>query len=109
MAHEDYLRSATPRDPSHQAWEKLDDSLKLSNYLQVTYWERVLREHGLGVRKTTSPNRNVPLLEMAKAVGKNGILQLAETEHGRWNVERLSYGWRFAEEKDIARKLSPSI
>ena len=46
---------------------------------------------------------------MVKVVGKRGILRLAETEHGRWNVERLSYGWRYAEEKDVARRLSPYL
>ena len=37
------------------------------------------------------------------------MLELAQLEHGRWNVERLSYGWRYADTKDIARRLSPCL
>jgi hypothetical protein len=30
-------------------------------------------------------------------------------EHGRWNVERLTRGWRCAEVKDVANKRSPYL
>jgi hypothetical protein len=30
-------------------------------------------------------------------------------EHGRWNVERFLLGWRYAETKDVAKKLSPYL
>ncbi|MFZ0133455.1 MAG: RyR domain-containing protein, partial [Desulfobacterales bacterium] len=30
-------------------------------------------------------------------------------EHGRWNVERLLLGWRYAETKDISKKHSPYL
>lgn len=46
MAHEDYVRSATPKEPSLQQWDQLSESLKLSNYHQVAYWEKVLGQGG---------------------------------------------------------------
>ena len=36
-------------------------------------------------------------------------MELAELEHGRWNVERLAFGWASAPERDVARKLSPYL
>ena len=109
MAHADYLQSAAPKDLSFQPWDKLEEGLKLSNYYQVAYWQEVLREHGLGARRLTKANARLAPLNMAKVIGRRGILRLAEAEHGRWNVERLAYGWRYAEEKDVARRLSPYL
>jgi ppGpp synthetase/RelA/SpoT-type nucleotidyltranferase len=108
-AHEDYMQSARPRDPSLQPWEELDENLKISNYHQVAYWENALREVGLGVRKFTKKDQKHDPLNMDKVVGKKGILYLAEIEHGRWNVERLGRGWRYAETKDITNKLNPCL
>lgn len=108
-AHEDYMASATPRDPSLKKWDELDGALKLSNYHQVAYWEHLLGEHGLRVRPLTDTDRKRTPLKMEDVVGESGIQLLAEMEHGRWNVERLSRGWRFNPEKDIARKLSPYL
>jgi ppGpp synthetase/RelA/SpoT-type nucleotidyltranferase len=108
MAHAAYVKSARPNDPSVQDWKDLPESLKLSNFHQVAYWERVLHEHGLGVRKLAAGTKRRPL-SMVAAVGRKGIRKLAKIEHGRWNVERLSYGWRYAEEKDVLKKLSPYL
>ncbi len=109
MTHEDYMKSATPKDPSLQPWDKLDNSLKLSNYHQVAYWEGVLQEYGLGVRQLTQQDKRHDPLDLEKELGKSGIRKLAAIEHGRWNIERLYYGWRYAREKDVARRLSPYL
>jgi len=34
---------------------------------------------------------------------------MAEMEHGRWNVERLSAGWRFGPEKNEDERISPYL
>lgn len=111
LAHADYVKSATPKDASLQPWDKLSESLQLSNYCQVAYWEKTLRDYGLGVRPLTEADQAHPPLVMAdvlpKQAGHDPIATLAELEHGRWNVERLSFGWRYALEKDVAKKLSP--
>ena len=109
MAHADYVKSARPKDPSLQDWEALPDSLKLSNYHQVVFWEKTLREYGLGVRELTKKDKKHVPLNMNRVAGKKGVLRLAETEHGRWNVERFSRGWRYAETKDVENKLNPCL
>lgn len=108
-AHEDYVASATPRDPSLKKWEDLDESLKLSNFHQVVYWKRLLKDHGLGLRPLTKEDMTHEPLKMEDVVGEEGIRLLAEMEHGRWNVERLLRGWRHAKTKDIANKLNPCL
>jgi len=105
--HEDYVRSTLPKDPSLQPWNTLSDALKTSNYHQVAYAENILKTAGLGVRPLTDPAR--PLLDMDEAIGPDGVRRLAEMEHGRWNAERLLLGWRYAEAKDVARRLSPFL
>ena len=109
QAHEEYMKSATPKDDSLQPWDNLSDPLKLSNYHQVAYWENVLRDYGLGLCKLSSRHEHRLPLSMTRLLGGKGIKKLAEIEHGRWNVERLSYGWRYAEAKDVPNKLSPYL
>ena len=109
MAHEEYVKSSTPKDPSLQKWDELDPALKLSNYHQVVFWQNALAEYGLGLRKVTAADKKRSPLKMEELVGRKGIQWLAQLEHGRWNIERLYYGWRFAKEKDIARRLNPCL
>ena len=106
-AHEEYVKSAKPREPSLLPWEDLPESLKIGNYHQVAYAAHILNTAGLGVRPLT--RGKAPLFNMRKALGENGIRRLAEMEHGRWNVERLLMGWRYGEKKDVAKKISPYL
>ncbi len=113
-AHEDYAQSAKPKDPSLFPWDKLDENLKVSNYQQVAYWEYTLRDYGLGIRPLTDDDRQHEPLSMASVLPRrqgveDPVMELAELEHGRWNVERLAYGWTYAPEKDVTRKLSPYL
>jgi hypothetical protein len=109
MTHEDYVASAIPRDPALNKWEDLDPVLKESNYCQVAYWEQMLKEHGLGVRPLTEADKAHEPMRIEEVLGNEGILRLAEMEHGRWNVERLTCGWRWAEAKDLANRLNPCL
>ena len=88
-------------------WPELPEALKISNFHKVVYVENILKSVGLGVRAMT--NAGKPLVDMQAFLGEAGVKRLAEMEHGRWNVERLLLGWRWAEEKDVARKLSPYL
>lgn len=108
-AHADYMASATPRDPSLKKWEDLEEELKLSNYHQVAYWERLLEGRGLRVRSLTDDDKTHEPLKMEEVIGEDGIRLLAEMEHGRWNVERLLRGWKHAPTKDVANKLNPCL
>ncbi len=40
---------------------------------------------------------------------KEEIEPIAELEHARWVIERLSEGWKPAPEKDVEKKLSPYL
>ena len=88
-------------------WEDLPEALKVSNFHQVAYAENILKTAGLGIRRITDPGK--PLVGMEELLDKAGLERLAEMEHGRWNVERLLLGWRWAEAKDVGRKLSPYL
>ncbi|MFH0953777.1 MAG: RyR domain-containing protein [Verrucomicrobiota bacterium] len=105
--HEEYVKSAIPKDPSLQSWEDLAEDLKISNFHQVAYAENILKTAGLGIREMTDPKKK--LLDVEKALGRKRIRRMAEMEHGRWNVERLLLGWRYADEKDVVKKLSPYL
>lgn len=109
QAHENYVKSAVPKEPSLLPWNKLDPSLKMSNYHQVAFWEMVLRDFGLGVRPLTKADKIHPPLRMEDVLDETRIEKLAQMEHGRWNVERLGFGWRYAREKDVLKRLSPYL
>jgi ppGpp synthetase/RelA/SpoT-type nucleotidyltranferase len=108
QVHETYLKSARPADPSLSPWEKLPTELKVSNYHQAAYWANILATEGLGVRECTA-DAGIPAFDIQTAIGADGVKRLAEMEHGRWNVERLLRGWRWAETKDVLKKLSPYL
>jgi len=89
-------------DPAMVPWEALREDLKSSNRRQAEYAEQILRSVGYGVRPVTA----VPALPSFTA---EEVEEMAEMEHGRWNVERAMQGWRFRPERDVARKLSPYL
>jgi ppGpp synthetase/RelA/SpoT-type nucleotidyltranferase len=105
-AHEEYVKSAKPKDPSLLPWKDLAEPLKVSCHHQVAYAVHILSTAGLGVRPLKGRR---PLFNMRRALGEKGIRRLAEMEHGRWNVERLLLGWRYGEKKDVAKKISPYL
>jgi hypothetical protein len=106
-AHEEYVRSAIPKGPSVLPWQDLPEDLKDSNFHQIAYAENILRTAGLGIRPMSDAGK--PLLDIEAVVGTDGVERLAEMEHGRWNAQRLLLGWRWAETKDVAKKLSPYL
>ena len=106
-SHEEHVRSVVSQEPALLPWKDLSEDLKLSNFHQVAYAENILNTAGLGVRPTGDPDK--PLVDLQEMLGEEGLSRLAEMEHGRWNVERLLSGWRYAEAKDVGKKLSPYL
>jgi hypothetical protein len=84
-------------------WDKLDPKLKSSNLKQVEFYEHLLNQAGLSIRKSDNPVI-FPLDESFKDIDR-----LAQLEHARWNAERLLAGWRYGATKDIKKKLNPCI
>src|ERR1035437_2515003 len=107
LSHEEYRKSAVPSDSSLRPWEELSPDLQLSNCHQIAYAQNILDTADLGVRELTDPNQ--PLIKMEEVLEEADLRRLAEMEHGRWNAERLSRGWKYAETKDVANKKSPYI
>jgi putative GTP pyrophosphokinase len=85
------------------SWDKLDPKLKISNLKQVEFYEHLLDQAGLGIRKSENPT----ILQFDDSFF--GLERLAQLEHARWNAERLLAGWRYGPKKDIAKKLNPCI
>jgi ppGpp synthetase/RelA/SpoT-type nucleotidyltranferase len=105
-AHEVYRNSATPTESSLLPWEKLPDFFKYSNFHQIAYAETILETEGLGIRPASGATAS--FFDMNN-LDEASIREMAEMEHGRWNVERLMLGWKESEVKDVSRKLSPYI
>jgi len=100
--HNDYRRKQRGRkpasDPSMAPWEELLPYLQLSNLLAAD----------------DIPNK---LAVVGKLLSKRGerlrltdgeIELLAEIEHGRWNLERLTSGWQLGERR-VSRRLTPYL
>jgi hypothetical protein len=102
--HQAYVKSQQKgtNQPNMLPWPLLRDDFKHSNRHQAACSVEILRHCGFIVERSTLAPEQIPLSKFSD----DQIEQLAEWEHGRWNVERLKSGWRFGEKKDEARKLS---
>src|SRR5207244_3378633 len=89
-------------DPVMRPWSQLRKDLRESNRSQVEYLVSILRACGFHVRTL----HGIP---GDPKFSPQEVEQMSEMEHGRWNVERLMAGWRYAEKKNAQEKLSPYI
>jgi mutator protein MutT len=105
--HRAYVKSQQKgtKQPNLLPWPLLRDDFKHSNRHQAACSVEILRRCGFVVEPSSLPREEITLTEFSKVQ----IEQLAEWEHGRWNVERLKAGWRFGEKKDETRKVSPYL
>ncbi len=112
-AHENYLAERGGRryaDLNDAPWDELRDDLKDSNRQQIGYSSEILKAAGYSVvsLKKARDEQRVTDLESTPE-DRERLALMAEMEHGRWNVERLRAGWRWAEQKDVENKLNPCI
>ncbi len=107
--HEEYVRlkkkkGVTPdTDPSIVPWEELPENLKESNRSQAGHIGIKLKTVGCGITPLTDWDA-----ELFQFISDE-IEKLAEMEHERWNEERLFNGWKYGQEKDIEKKISPFL
>ena len=105
--HDNYrdikAKSLKYKDPSMVDWEKLPENLKDSNRQQANNLINLLYQIGCNVKKVQG--RPVSMMTFTK----KEIETMAEIEHGRWNIERLSDGWTYSKQKDFIKKTSPYI
>jgi ppGpp synthetase/RelA/SpoT-type nucleotidyltranferase len=90
------------RDHAMREWEDLPSDLRKSNLNQIDHIEEKLRHIGMKLRKTT-PEEVQEIKFSADQIEK-----MAESEHGRWNLERLRAGWTLGE-RDVGAKTSPFL
>jgi len=105
--HEQYRETKMKKpeisEPSLAKWKNLQENLKESNLNQADQIYEKLNRVGCGVRKIIE--REIALMKFSESE----IELMAELEHARWVVERLSDGWKPASEKNVAKKLSPYL
>jgi ppGpp synthetase/RelA/SpoT-type nucleotidyltranferase len=102
--HEAYLEENRHKhpDPAMVPWEELREDLKVSNKEQAASAASFLERIGYQVRKAQGAI-------VLPTLSEEEIEKMAEMEHGRWVVERLRSGWRYARDRDAAKKLSPYL
>jgi hypothetical protein len=87
-----------PGDAALAPWEQLLPSLQRSNLAQADDIPNKLA--AIGMRLEQSGARLV--------LDERQVELLAEMEHGRWNIERLSGGWQLGE-RELSRLFSPHL
>ena len=80
-------------------WDKLEDTFKTANLEQAHYSVEILKAAGFEVREVDGTPAILSDFTDAE------VERMAELEHGRWNIERLRDGWRYAKTRDDSRKL----
>jgi len=88
--------------PSLVPWERLPESLRRANREQARDIGRKLRELGCALSPRVGPGEEHALEEPE-------IERLAIMEHQRWLAERWADGWRYAPDRDDARRLHPAM
>ena len=103
--HADYRRRQRgvkrQGDPALEPWDRLPVTLQDSNRHQADDIENKLATVGKRLERVEDGGERLDLSDKE-------VEQLAEMEHGRYNVERLSSGWRLGE-RHISRLASPHL
>lgn len=102
--HETYRQEQLQSKPGELApWKGLEQTFKLSNVGQAADIEAKLRRANLTLRKVE------PGKAKLYAFPPQQLEELAEMEHGRWVVERLSDGWVYGPRRDNEKKTRPQL
>jgi hypothetical protein len=92
----------TPDDPAIAAWDDLPSYLRQSNHAQA---DRLCEKvHRVGYVVDTCGNA-----APATTFTREELDVMAQMEHARWVVERLSDGWTLGPGRDARRKISPYL
>jgi ppGpp synthetase/RelA/SpoT-type nucleotidyltranferase len=106
--HAHYLKDNPGKLPENmRPWEKLAKTYKTANLEQARYAVEIFRAAGFDVRPANS-SRNA-IADLSGEKFKKDVEKMARLEHGRWNVERLSNGWRPGRPRNDARKIHDCI
>jgi len=86
-------------------WRYLPSDIQQDNIGQAIYAQKILERVGYTVRRAKGRARAYRFSPKEKEL----VEQMAEMEHGRWNVQRLRTGWRYGKERDEDRRISPYL
>jgi hypothetical protein len=101
--HRRYVQENPHQLPANmQAWENLDGTYKAASRQQAQCAVKILEANGFTIDKVEG--EPIVFRDFTPAE----IESMAEMEHGRWNVERLTNGWRFGP-RDDKHKRHPSL
>jgi ppGpp synthetase/RelA/SpoT-type nucleotidyltranferase len=95
---------ARRKEPNLQPWDKLSPDFQNSNCQQAAFSVEILLWAGFSIEVASNDEDLTD-----PGFSKDEIENMAEMEHGRWNVERIRSGWRYGPEKDEAAKISPYL
>lgn len=104
--HEFYLpppEKRSHKNPSSLPWEYVPEDFRNSSRQQAAFAAGILNNLGYTICERLSRGA------AATKFLPEEIELMAEMEHGRWNVERLETGWRYAPKKDTDKQRSPFL
>jgi tetratricopeptide (TPR) repeat protein len=102
--HEKYLQNRLRTlQQGLPEWEELSAEFRESSAQQADHISEKLRQIEYEIHDA---NGREPVLVKFE---DDEVEFMAETEHGRWNVERLLDGWRWGPEKNVQKKISPYL
>jgi len=83
-------------------WESLSEGDRAANRDQADWIERMLEDVDLSISASSKP---VQRFEFSEAL----VNRLADTEHRRWSLQKLSDGWVYGAEKSRERRTHPDL
>jgi hypothetical protein len=105
--HRDYLKMASSRvadrSPEMELYYELRPDLRDSNRELVRYAAEILRTEGFKLAEHQGPIEEIGEQQFTA----EQIERMAELEHGRWCIERLTNRWVSGEAKDTKLKVTP--
>lgn len=107
--HESYVEQRireghrNPDDPAQQAWEQLDAAFKSSNRQQADHIDVKLRT----IHCRRAPRGESPASFAGFSLEEVEVL--AKMEHARWCADRFLSGWKYGEQIDKPRRISPYL
>jgi len=97
--HLRYVAGSAQRLPANmRPWPKLDETYQKANIEQAKYAVLILEACGFRTRPSREPVSFTGFTDQE-------VEDMAEMEHGRWNVERLRDGWRPGRPRNDALKI----
>jgi ppGpp synthetase/RelA/SpoT-type nucleotidyltranferase len=109
LVHDNYLKASVHADtdysPERRRWNELREDFKESNRQQVLYAAEILATQGFVLKKHDGPPDQI----VEPDFSAEQIEPMAELEHGRWCIERLTARWVAGPKRDAMQKINPSL